>query len=55
MLAFSKLAALVWGTSVPNAKQVYTVLIRNVLAYTALNWHEIREGLKKLSKTFILI
>jgi hypothetical protein len=31
------------------------VVIRNVLTYAALNWHEIRRSLKKLSKTFILI
>jgi hypothetical protein len=36
---------------VPNAKQVYAVIIRNVLAYTAPSWHEIGGGLKKLSKT----
>jgi hypothetical protein len=31
------------------------VVIRSVLAYIAPNWHEIGEGLKKLSKTLILI
>jgi hypothetical protein len=31
------------------------MVIRSVLAYAALNWHEIRKGLKKLSKTLILI
>jgi hypothetical protein len=55
MLAFSKLAALAWGTSVPSARQVYAVVIRSVLAYAASSWHEIGESLKKLSKTFIPI
>jgi hypothetical protein len=55
MLAFSKLAALAWGTSVPSARQVYAVVIRSVLAYAAPSWHEIREGLKKLSKIFISV
>jgi hypothetical protein len=55
MLAFSKLAASAWGTSVPSARQVYAMVIRSVLAYTALSWHEIRGGLKKLSKTLTLI
>jgi hypothetical protein len=40
---------------VPSAKQVYAVVIRSVLAYIAPNWHEIKRGLKKLSKTLILI
>jgi hypothetical protein len=53
MLAFSKLAASAWGTSVPSARQVYAVVICSVLVYAALNWHEIGKGLKKLSKTFI--
>jgi hypothetical protein len=35
MLAFSKLAALAWKTSVPSAKQVYAIVIRSVLAYAA--------------------
>jgi hypothetical protein len=55
MLAFSKLAVLTWGTSVPSAKQVYAMVIRNMLAYAAPNWHEIRGNLKKLSKTLTLI
>jgi hypothetical protein len=40
---------------VPSAKQIYAIIIRSVLAYAAPNWHEIKEGLKKLSKTLILI
>jgi hypothetical protein len=55
MLAFSKLAVLTWGTSVPSAKQVYAVVIRSVLAYAAPSWHEIGGNLKKLSKAFTLI
>jgi hypothetical protein len=55
MLAFSKLAASAWGTSVPSARQVYAVVIRSVLAYAAPNWHEIGESLKKLSKTLTLV
>jgi hypothetical protein len=31
------------------------MIIRSVLAYAAPNWHEIRKGLKKLSKTLILV
>jgi hypothetical protein len=50
MLAFSKLAASAWGTSVPSARQVYAMVIRNILAYAAPSWHEIGGGLKKLSK-----
>jgi hypothetical protein len=55
MLAFSKLAALAWGISVPSAKQVYAIVIRSVLAYAAPSWHEIKGGLKKLSKALILV
>jgi hypothetical protein len=55
MLAFSKLAASAWGTSVFSAKQVYAIIIRSVLAYAAPNWHEIKGGLRKLSKALILI
>jgi hypothetical protein len=55
MLALSKLAASAWGTSVPSARQVYAVVIRSVLAYAAPSWHEIRGGLKKLSKAFTLV
>jgi hypothetical protein len=55
MLAFSKLAASAWGISVPNAKQVYAMVIRSVLAYITLSWHEIGKSLRKLSKAFILI
>jgi hypothetical protein len=51
MLAFSKLAASAWGTSVFSARQVYAVIIRSVLAYAAPSWHNIRDELKKLSKT----
>jgi hypothetical protein len=50
MLAFSKLAASAWGTSVPRARQVYAVVIRSVLAYKAPSWHKIGGGLKDLSK-----
>jgi hypothetical protein len=50
MLAFSKLAASAWETSVPRARQVYAIVIRSVLAYEAPNWHNIREGSKGLSK-----
>jgi hypothetical protein len=39
----------------PSARQIYAIVIRSVLAYAAPSWHEIRGGLKKLSKTFILI
>jgi hypothetical protein len=35
MLAFSKLAASAWGTSVPDARQVYAMVIRSVLVYAA--------------------
>jgi hypothetical protein len=52
MLALSKLAASAWRTSVPSARQVYAVVIRSVLAYAAPSWHEIKGGLKKLSKIF---
>jgi hypothetical protein len=55
MLAFSKLTASAWGTSVPSARQIYAVIIRSVLAYAAPSWHEIGGGLKKLSKTLILV
>jgi hypothetical protein len=55
MLAFSKLAASAWGTSVPSAGQVYAIIIRSVLAYAAPSGHEIKEGLKKLSKIFTLV
>jgi hypothetical protein len=51
MLAFSKLAASAWGTSVFSARQVYAVVIRSVLAYAAPSWHDIRDELKELSKT----
>jgi hypothetical protein len=51
MLALSKLAASAWGTSVSSARQVYAVVIRSVLAYAAPNWHDMRGGLKKLSRT----
>jgi hypothetical protein len=51
MLAFSKLTASAWETSVSSARQVYAVVIRSVLAYTAPSWYNIRNGLKKLSKT----
>jgi hypothetical protein len=44
MLAFSKLAASAWGTSVPKARQVYAVIIRSVLAYGAPSWQEIGGG-----------
>jgi hypothetical protein len=50
MLAFSKLAASAWGTSVPSARQVYAVVIRNVLAYAAPSWHNVEDELKKLSR-----
>jgi hypothetical protein len=50
MLAFSKLAAFAWETSVFSARQVYVVIIRSVLAYAAPNWHDIRNELKELSK-----
>jgi hypothetical protein len=50
MLAFSKLAASAWGTSVPRARQIYAVIIRSVLAYGVPNWHKIGEDLKDLSK-----
>jgi hypothetical protein len=33
VLAFSKLAASAWGTTVPRARQIYAVVIRSVLAY----------------------
>jgi hypothetical protein len=52
MLAFSKLAASAWGTSMPKARQVYTVVIRSVLAYGAPNWHGIRKGPKGLGTAF---
>jgi hypothetical protein len=55
MLAFSKLAAFAWGTSVFSARQVYAVIIRNVLTYAAPSWHDMGDGLKKLSKTLTLI
>jgi hypothetical protein len=54
MLAFSKLIALAWGTSVPRPRQIYAVVIRSVLAYNALNWHKIGEGLKELLKVITL-
>jgi hypothetical protein len=50
MLAFSKLAASAWGTSVPRARQVYAVVIRSVLAYGAPSWYGIWKGPKGLSK-----
>jgi hypothetical protein len=50
MLAFSKLAAFAWKTSVSSARQVYAVVICSVLAYIAPNWHDIKDGLKGLSK-----
>jgi hypothetical protein len=31
------------------------MVIRSVLAYAAPSWHEIKRGLKKLSKTLILV
>jgi hypothetical protein len=37
MLALSKLAALAWDTGVPKARQIYAMVIRNVLAYNAPN------------------
>jgi hypothetical protein len=51
MLAFSKLAAFAWETSVFSARQVYAVVIRSVLAYIAPSWHDIRNKLKEFSKT----
>jgi hypothetical protein len=51
MLAFSKLAAFAWGTSVSSARQVYAVVIRSVLAYAAPSWHDIRNELKEFSRT----
>jgi hypothetical protein len=50
MLAFSKLAAFAWGTSVPSARQMYAVVIRSVLAYAAPSWHDVGDGLKGLSR-----
>jgi hypothetical protein len=52
MLAFSKLAILIWEISVPSAKQIYAMVIRSILAYAAPSWHKIKRGLKKLSKAF---
>jgi hypothetical protein len=49
-LAFRKLAAFAWETSVPKARQIYAVVIRNVLAYGLTAWHSINEGFKKSSK-----
>jgi hypothetical protein len=37
MLAFSKLAALIWEISVSSAKQAYAMVIRSILVYAALN------------------
>jgi hypothetical protein len=51
MLAFSKLAASAWETSVSSAKQVYAVIIRSVLAYIAPSWHNMGDELKEFSKT----
>jgi hypothetical protein len=51
MLAFSKLAASAWGTSVSSARQVYAVVIRSVLAYAAPNWYDMGGELKGLSRT----
>jgi hypothetical protein len=50
MLAFSKLAAFAWGTSVFSARQVYVVVICSVLAYAAPNWHNMGDELKGFSK-----
>jgi hypothetical protein len=50
MLAFSKLAASAWGTSVFSARQMYAVVIRSVLAYAAPSWHDMGDGLKGLSR-----
>jgi hypothetical protein len=54
-LAFRKLAAFAWGTSVPRARQIYAVVIRSVLAYESTAWHGISEGFKGPSKLLILI
>jgi hypothetical protein len=51
MLAFSKLAAFAWETSVSSAKQVYAMIIRSVLAYAAPSWHDIGNELKEFSRT----
>jgi hypothetical protein len=54
-LAFRKLAASAWGTSVPKARQIYAVVIRSVLAYGLVAWHDMGEGLKGSSKLLTLI
>jgi hypothetical protein len=51
MLAFSKLAAFAWETSVSSARQMYAMVIRSVLAYAAPSWHNIEDGLKRFSRT----
>jgi hypothetical protein len=40
---------------VPSARQIYAIVIRSILAYAAPSWHEIKKGLKKLSKTLTLV
>jgi hypothetical protein len=50
MLAFSKLAAFAWETSIFSARQVYAMVIRSVLAYAAPSWHNMGDGLKGLSR-----
>jgi hypothetical protein len=51
-LAFSKLAASAWGTSILRARQIYAVVIRSVLAYGSTAWHNVGGGFKKPSKLF---
>jgi hypothetical protein len=53
-LAFRKLAAFAWETSVLRAKQIYAVVIRSVLAYGLTAWHGINEGFKGFSKFLTL-
>ncbi|KAK8036888.1 hypothetical protein PG994_015385 [Apiospora phragmitis] len=45
-LALTRLAASAWGCSVRRAKELYTKVIRSVLAYGASAWHKVADTKK---------